>query len=308
MAANITSVKSGQLLTFLQLKCQRLDTGRVVIDKVGLLDLIQKFQGNILERNSNSKKLRRVLQEQRFVDRCVGSGLSDFTNTRYTADVIPDVMGCFDLRIDALGWSKLKQNLDEKARTGLLSLDSGLVPVQPVHKTSKQDTGEGGASGSTLVAFNHNQRIHRTSDDLHNEALSVISLGSDLHSPSTPSVPSGSASGKSVPLKRSNSIVSTISRASVDSLETDSKRRRCDGAGVQNDDNSNSDARVPASISSRRGSADEGSSNLQKTLAEYRQEYQGSTTDDLLREIALKDQQIQSYKLELNAYEQKIRS
>lgn len=266
----------------------------MVIDKAGLLDLVQKFQGNILERNSNSKKLRRFLQEQRFVDRCVGSGLSDFTNTRYTADVIPDVMGCFDLRIDALGWSKLKNNLEEKARTGLLSLDSALVPVQPVHKTSNQHTGEGGASGSTLVAFNHHQSIHRTSDDLHHEAHS------------NPSVPSGSASGKSVTLKRSNSTVSTISRASVGSLETDSKRRRCDGAGVQNYDNSNIPSREPASISSRRGSVDEELSNVQKTLGEYRQEYQGSTTDDLLREIALKDQEIQSYKVEVNAREQKI--
>ena len=304
MAANVTSVKSGQLLKFLQLKCQRLDTGTVVIDKVGLLDLVQKFQGNTLERrNSISKKLRRVLQDQQFVDRCVGTGLSDFTNTRYTSDVIPDVMGCFNLRIDALGWSRLKNILEERARNGLLSLDSGLVPVQPVQQTSNEDTGASGAAGSTVVAFNHHQSIHRTSDDLHHEARSVISLGPDTYSDSNPSVPARPASSKSVPLKRSNSTISTISRASVDSLETDSKRRRCDG--VQDADNSNIVATFPASVSSGGGAVEE-LSNLQKKLAEYRQEYQGSTTDDLLREIALKDHQIQSYKGEVNAKDQKI--
>jgi hypothetical protein len=269
MDAARINVKSTHLQTFLQLSCRRWQRGEVVIDKSSLVDLLQRFHVLNKDRNAIGKKTRKVLQESFFTGNSLRHGSSICTNTRYNVDIVPELMKYFDLRIAQLSWARIKKDLEELANTGSLALDDSLKPLQALQDLQSAD-----------------------SDAVPNFQNQFAAIEAEPAAPEMPSAKSKAAESNSAKRRRTMPLLGQdVSQEIAEQLMPPEPERVVP---------------LPSSSSSSRPLVPQGDSPVDAILQEYRRQYQGSTTDDLLREIALREEKLQKQIRENTAQGQAI--
>eukprot|EP00435_Cladocopium_sp_Y103_P031899 s120_g8.t1 len=273
------SVKPTLLQNFLQLSCRRWQGGEVVIDKSSLVDLLQKVDGQNRDRNAIGKKLRRVLQTSFFEGNSLDSGSRVLTNTRYKVDILPEVLKHFGLRVAQVSWARIKNTLQDLANTGSLALDDSLNPLEPLQ-------------GADIDV--HAVDVHVVA----NPENQIVAVGTEAESPAPIfGTESETAKSKAAPSKR------TKRRRTMPSLTHDVGQEAAEQLMPEPE---LPEPVVPLPSFSSSSSRPAGDSPIEAVLQEYRQQYQGSTTDDLLREIALREEKLQKQIRENNAQRQTI--
>ena len=269
MDSGRTAVKPTQLLHFLQLSCHRSPNGDAVIDKSSLLDGLHKFIGKQQERTTIGRRLNRVLQSDQCKVWCVGTGAVEKNNHRYKVEVVRPTFLFYNLHLETMGWVKAVQVLAKAAHDGKLPLDESIVPL-----TASCSFGEGSQDPQQL----DNRQVVVGEGALHANWLDSASAAKRQR------IDSGSQLDRSGDCQSAASVAPTL---------VDSEPSELSAALTQTTETET----VATSATSGHGSSSSSSmSTPNARIHEYLKRYSGWSWNDLVKQIAVKDAEINEQK------------
>lgn len=261
------NIKGGRLATFLELSCHQIDRGTVVISKSSLLDLLQKYLGHSQQRSSFARRLGRFIQGNSNIVQFQGrSPCERISSVWYHIDIVPQVLRHFNLSLGDLAWALVKQRLESK---------SASTKSFPVVNTSAPD----------LLTESSNPEL---SGVVASAAETPAETRGRLKRPRVEHEQAElDESQQRLQIQRTTSFL-TSSGPSPTELQRSGSGAFSEATGLESCGASSTVGLDHASVNLD----GQGDDRAEDILEAYKKQFAGASRDDLLKEIALRDQKL----------------